>query len=388
MKIWNYTTEELEQLGAFHTAAEIYGQPGLWRKVHEKISSEKGLISAFLNKATAHQCLRVVLTGAGTSAYIGLSLTGVYSRHVKKFTVAVPTTDLVTHAHDYLDRQTPTLLISFARSGNSPESVAAATITDKYCDTVYHLIITCDATGALANFETSFEKYVFVLPGEANDQSLAMTGSYSGMLLAGLLISRLSELEILSSQLVFLEQYARKLLNTYWEDIRNLAKIDFRRAVFLGSGPLYGTAIESQLKLQELTDGIIICKHDSFLGFRHGPKAVVDEKTLVFFLFSNNRYVLQYERDLVDAMGNGHKALHQAGLMEKGEKLSNLDQTFILSENGNHLEEDFLPVVSILPAQMLGFFKSLHLGLSPDRPSVSGAISRVVKGVNIYPFEQ
>lgn len=388
MKIWNYTAEELQQLGAFYTAAEIYGQPGLWRKVFEKVSSEKKSISAFLQKASNHQCLRVVLTGAGTSAYIGLSLTGVYSRHVKKFTVAVPTTDLVTHAHDYLDRQTPTLLVSFARSGNSPESVAAATITDKYCDTVYHLIITCDATGALANFVTSSEKHVFVLPAEANDQSLAMTGSYTGMLLAGLLIGRLPELETLGGQLTRLEKYADKLLNTYWENISKLAKTEFHRAVFLGSGPLYGTAIESQLKLQELTDGIIVCKHDSFLGFRHGPKAVVDCKTLVFFLFSNSRYVLQYERDLVNAMGNGHKALYQSGVMESGEMLPNLDQAFILSENGNHLEEEFLPVVSILPAQMLGFFKSLHLGLSPDRPSVSGAISRVVKGVNIYPFEQ
>jgi tagatose-6-phosphate ketose/aldose isomerase len=388
MKIWNYSADELEQLGALHTAIEIYGQPGLWRKVYEKISAEKPLISLFLKKATEQQCLRVVLTGAGTSAYIGLSLTGVFSRHVKKFTVAIPTTDLVTHAHDYLDRQTPTLLISFARSGNSPESVAAATVTDKFCDTVYHLIITCDATGALANFSTNSSKYVFVLPPEANDQSLAMTGSYSGMLLAGLLIGRLDELENLGNQIVLLEKYADKLLNTCWQDIRSLANTDFERAVFLGSGPMYGTAIESQLKLQELTDGKIICKHDSFLGFRHGPKAVVDEKTLVFFLFSNRSYVLQYERDLVEAMGNGHKAMCQAGLMEVNEKLPNLDHVFILSENGKSLEEEFLPVVSILPAQMLGFFKSLQLGLSPDWPSASGAISRVVKGVIIYPFEK
>lgn len=388
MKIWNYEATELKQLGALHTASEIFGQPGLWSKVYEKVSAEKVAVSSFLQKATNHQCLRVVLTGAGTSAYIGLSLTGVFSRYVKKFTVAIPTTDLVTHAHDYLDRQTPTLLISFARSGNSPESVAAAAVTDKYCDTVYHLIITCDATGALANFETSSEKYVFVLPAESNDQSLAMTGSYTGMLLAGLLIGRLHEMENLGNQLVLLRKYADKLLSVYWQDIKSLANIDFRRVVFLGSGPLYGTAIESQLKLQELTDGRIICKHDSFLGFRHGPKAVVDEKTLMFFLFSNRSYVLPYEYDLVDAMGNGHKALYQAGLMEQGKQLPNLDQAFILSDNGNHLEEEFLPVVSIIPAQMLGFFKSLQLGLSPDRPSASGAISRVVKGVTIYPFEQ
>jgi len=388
MKIWNLTAEKLEQLGALHTATEIYGQPGLWREVYEKVSAEKPLILNFLKKATKHDCLRVVLTGAGTSAYIGLSLIGAFSRHVKKFTAAIPTTDLVTHPHDYLDSETPVLLISFARSGNSPESVAAANITDSFCKNVYHLIITCDGSGELANFSTKSEKYVFVLPTEANDQSLAMTGSYSGMLLAGLLIARLNEIDQLQGQIILLEIYAGELLNKYWEDIAALAKVDFQRAVFLGSGPLNGTAIESQLKLQELTDGMIICKNDSFLGFRHGPKAVVDDKTLVFFLFSNSDYVKQYELDLVASMGNGHKALCQAGLLESGDEMPNLDYFFILSENGKWLEEEFLPVVSILPAQMLGFFKSLQLGLKPDLPSASGAISRVVKGVIIYPFKK
>lgn len=388
MKIWNLPVKKLEESGALHTATEILGQPGLWGQVFEQVKAEESAIRDFLNRVTNLDCFRVILTGAGTSAHIGLSLTGVYSRHVSKFTSSVPTTDLVTHPGDYLDRHTPLLLISFARSGNSPESVAAAAIVDQFCDNVYHLIITCDATGDLANFTTRSEKYVFVLPTGANDQGLAMTGSYTGMLLAGLLIGRLNELENLSGQVGLLQNYADKILNIYWKNIESLSEIKFERAVFLGSGPLYGTAIESQLKLQELTDGIIVCKHDSFLGFRHGPKAVVNEKTLVLFLFSNNPYVLQYEKDLLDAMGNGHKALYQAGLMEAGEKQSNLDCAFVLSDNDGGLEEEFLPIVSILPAQMLGFFKSMRLGLKPDTPSVSGAISRVVKGVNIYPFEK
>jgi tagatose-6-phosphate ketose/aldose isomerase len=65
-----------------------------------------------------------------------------------------------------------------------------------------------------------------------------------------------------------------------------------------------------------------------------------------------------------------------------------LDETFILSDQGALLDEEFLPVCFILPAQLIGLYKSLQLGLNPDMPSESGAISRVVKGVVIYPYNK
>jgi tagatose-6-phosphate ketose/aldose isomerase len=149
---------------------------------------------------------------------------------------------------------------------------------------------------------------------------------------------------------------------------------------------LFGTATESQLKLQELTDGTIICKHDSFLGFRHGPKAVVNQKTLIFLLFSNCENAIQYEKDLIDSLNDGQKPLYSVGLSEHNIDDIKLDQLIVLSNDESQLDEDFLPVCFILPAQMLGFFKSVQLGLNPDVPSRSGAINRVVKGVIIYPY--
>jgi tagatose-6-phosphate ketose/aldose isomerase len=279
----------------------------------------------------------------------------------------------------------PTLIISFARSGNSPESVAAVSIADQICRKCYHLIITCDKEGELANYVTKNEKFVFMLPPDANDQSLAMTVSYSGMLLAGILIARLGETEDMHNRIRLLCRYGEKIINDYSKTFSEIAGMDFSRVVFLGSGPQFGTATESHLKLQELTDGKIICKTDSYLGFRHGPKAVVDNKTIVIYLFSNQPYVLQYENDLVSAMKTGKKPLLEIGIMETRNALVVLDVEIILAEK-NSLDEELLSVCNIIPAQMLGFFKSMKLGLQPDTPSKSGAISRVVKGVNVYPF--
>ncbi len=386
MNITEFSERDLEhKVGAF-TRQEIWGQPYLWQAIYSQAIGEKQSVLSFLKNATSHKDLNIILTGAGSSAFIGLSLAGVFKKYIKRYATAISTTDLVTHPADYLDSEIPLLLVSFARSGNSPESVAAVRIADQICSKVYHLIITCDQSGKLAQYETNSSKYVFVLPAEANDKSLAMTGSYSGMLLAGLLIARISHIIELQTQVEILSKYATKLLDQA-KDFRQLAELNFERAVFLGSGPLNGTATESHLKVQELTDGKIICKKDTFLGFRHGPKAVVNGKTLVFMLFSNQPYVLKYETDLIDSLKNGQKPLLLAGLIESELSEINVDQLFVLSDKSSALDEEFLPVCFILPAQLLGYYKCLQLGLDPDLPSSSGAISRVVKGVIIYPYK-
>jgi len=145
------------------------------------------------------------------------------------------------------------------------------------------------------------------------------------------------------------------------------------------------------LKLQELTDGKVVCKVDSYLGFRHGPKAVTDPSTLLVYLFSNVPYVLRYERDLVDSMGKGHGAMYSMGIMEspfvEREIGGGLDLKIRLSDQEIGLDEEYLAICSVIPAQLVGLFKSLHLGLRPDNPSVNGAISRVVEGVQIYPYD-
>jgi len=251
---------------------------------------------------------------------------------------------------------------------------------------VYHIIITCNSESELTRTVSDKNHFTFLMPPEADDKGLAMTGSFTTMLLAGLLITRVNNYNGLEEQFNILYGYGNKILNEYVRDIKQVATFDFKRAVFLGSGMLKGIARESQLKLQELTDGKIICKYDSFMGFRHGPKAIIDGDTLIVYLFSNNQHVNLYEIDLVNAIGSGRKNLFTIGVMEQKIQISGIDLQIVLSDNGKHIQEDFLTVVSVLPAQLLGFYKSLNLGLNPDSPSKSGMIHRVVQGVNVYPY--
>jgi tagatose-6-phosphate ketose/aldose isomerase len=375
----------IKEPGAFFTAGEIAGQPDLWVQVYRQVLGEKAGILSFLESAIP-EVSKIILTGAGTSAYIGLNLQGIFNRSLKKHTDAVATTDLVSHPGNYFFDHETIILISFARSGNSPESTAVVELADKLCGKCYHIIITCDPKGQLATWQTSSPKLLIVLPPEANDRSLAMTGSYTGMLLCGLLIARLKELENIAPEIEILRQYGKRILEEYAPRLKEVASIDFRRVVFLGSGPLYGTATESNLKLQEMTDGNIICKNHSYLGFRHGPKAVTNEQTLLVFIFSNDPFVLQYERDLVLSMRKGKKPLFTIGIYENYVNGLSFDLDIKLSDSGNLLGEEMLAVCDIIPAQLLGMYKSMALGLNPDSPSESGAISRVVEDVTIYRF--
>jgi tagatose-6-phosphate ketose/aldose isomerase len=376
----------LIEKGALHTAREICQQPQLWEKIYESLLSHQPKIGHFLDDALT-KSERIILIGAGTSAFIGLSLRGIFQRSTGLITEAISTTDLVSHPQDYLFEDTPTLVVSFARSGNSPESEAAVALADKLCKTCYHLIVICNAEGKLAKYPAK-HKYVFALPQEANDKSLAMTSSYSGMLLAGLLIAQLEKIASLKNTIRTLVEYGDKAISYYADELKQIAEKDFSRAVFLGSGPLFGTATESHLKLQELTDGKIICKSDSFLGFRHGPKAVINESTVVIYIFSNDDYTLKYEKDLVESMKKGNRPLLEIGIMESKLPGINLDHNLHFSENGSAIREEFLTVYSVIPAQILGFFKSLQVGLRPDSPSFSGAITRVVEGVQIYDLKR
>lgn len=384
----NYLNQRLEKSGRkdLYTSEEISQQPLIWHETYLQLVAQRSGLSKFINKVFSIDQLHIVLTGAGSSAYIGQVLEGVFQKNCNIPTRAIATTDIVTHPRLYLQKSIPLLMISFARSGDSPESLAAVELADKICDEVYHLVITCSRDGKLTIFKQQGEKnLVFILPDLANDRSLAMTSSFTSMLLAGMLIARIQELNDLKPQVELLMQYGSNVLENYSEKLQKVSTMKFDRMVFLGAGSQLGVARESQLKVQELTNGTVLCKHDSFLGFRHGPMAVMTPDTLIVYLLSNNSYANKYELDLVRRIKENDQFKFSIGVAESKQESYDVDLDILFSSrNVKELDEDFMPIISVLPAQIIGYYKSIELTLNPDLPSDSGAISRVVEGVKIY----
>ncbi|HUQ65365.1 MAG TPA: SIS domain-containing protein [Flavitalea sp.] len=379
---------ELHDSGAIHTAKEIYQQPVVWLKTYQLIRNDRTRIRQFFDKVFASADTDIILTGAGSSSFIGTILQGPFAKFTGRCSRAVATTDLLTHPEGYIRKNKPVLLISFARSGNSPESSAVVSLVNSICDEAFHLIITCNSSGRLVTGTRNKEnELAILLPGETDDKSLVMTSSFTSMLLAGILITRINNIEEYENNVHTLVEYGRKIITNYAGELRSVAAMEFERVVFLGSGPLLGAAEESQLKVQELTDGKVVGKHDSYLGFRHGPKAVINPNTLIIYLFSNQEYVFSYETDLVRDVNAKEKGLYRVGIIESEVQDLEVDLLIELSEMPQKLDEEFLAVCSVIPAQLLGFYTCLKYKLRPDNPSQNGSITRIVEGVNIYPFE-
>jgi tagatose-6-phosphate ketose/aldose isomerase len=367
-----------------YTDIEISGQPELWGSVFQLLVGDKEKISDFLNPLFQIKNLQIILTGAGSSAFIGEAAQGLVQKHTGCNTKAISTTDLVTHPDLYFQPGLPTLLISFARSGNSPESLETVKLADYFCEEVYHLIITCNKDGELLSYSTinTDRSYALLLPEASNDKSLAMTGSFTSMLLSVLLISDIKNIKNKDKEVKQIVEQGNLILNNA-KAFEKISVINFERVVFLGSGPMLGIARECHLKLQELTDGQVICKYDSFLGFRHGPRAVTNEKTLLVYLFSPIDHVYKYELDLARSVAIDSRNIGYLSIGRPEDKALKSSLSIDLKLNSS---QELNTVPSALVGQLLGFYKSLELGLNPDNPCVSGAINRVVQGVTIYEY--
>lgn len=370
-----------------HTIREIAHQPRMWMDTYDIVLSRKQEIEDFLSKNAISKDTEIILTGAGSSAYIADTVVCEYLKAGYIRAKAVATTDIVS-APSYFLTSSPKLFISFGRSGNSPESVAAYEVANKFCKGSNHLIITCNPDGELAKRVEPGKDLVIVLPDGTNDRSLAMTSSFTSMLITSLLCKNASALAAQRSKLQAAADFADYIVNSEVADkIRKLTDKKISRAVFLGSGPLKGIACESHLKLQELTDGGIVCAFDSFMGLRHGPKAVINEETLVVYLLSEDPYTRQYELDLIEQVDKDNHPAAQVvvSVTPSGVKgILDFEVNAPMPELLKDNEYACAPFVVI--GQLAGYFFSLNRGLSPDNPSVRGAISRVVSGVKIYKY--
>ena len=369
---------KLEERDFKNTYTEIFAQADTWEEVYGLYEERKAEIEKFL--ASFDKDTKVIFTGAGTSEYVGNIAQDYLKTHGDFDFESIATTDLVSAPYLYFKKDQKTLLVSFARSGNSPESLAAVKLGEQIVDDFYNLPITCAHDGKLAvNLKDDKNSYVFLNPAITNDKGFAMTNSFSSMLLAALLIFDTS----LEDKKDLVEKLAAIARDTYEkaEEIEKLVDFDFDRVAYLGSGPLGKLTKEARLKILELTAGDVVTIFDSSMGFRHGPKSFINDKTLVVSFVSANDYTRKYDLDILDE-------IKADGIAPKLIAVTNedvdRDYQFILDSQG--INDAYLAVAYVVIAQLISLITSLRVGNTPDNPSKSGTVNRVVKGVTIHPY--
>lgn len=372
---------ELDASGALWTAREIVQQPRMLERTHALLAAMRERIEAFVAPLAGDASARVILTGAGTSAYIGECLAAVLDRQLAARVDAVPTTDLVSCPRLHLDPAQPLLLVSFGRSGNSPESLAAVQLAESLVRDVRHLVVTCNAEGALARI-TARHALTLTLPEETHDASFAMTSSFSCMMYATL--AALGGIPAMDARVSPIAEATAAVIAQARPMLQELALRGFDRVVYLGSGPFQGLAREACLKLGELSNGEVATCFDTPLGFRHGPKTFVTGSTLVVVFVSNDPMTRAYDHDLVDELRRDGCA---ARVVEVGARprAPGARDTLAVPGLADAADVDLLwPYIAV--AQVYAFLASRALGLSPDNPNRQGTVNRVVQGVRIHPL--
>lgn len=378
-----------QEMGTEYTAHEIRREVRLWKdttkRLEEKAESFREYISSFLSLEDKN----IILTGAGTSEYVGLCVDGLLRRNLKVSANVISSTQIITDLDGAVITDNPTMLVSFARSGNSPESVGVVELAEQLNNQVFHLVVTCNGEGELLKQASSKAQCrSLVLHPDTNDNGLAMTSSFTNMVVAGQALSFLFKIEEYKRYIDTISAAGDKVLASAPDLIEEISALDFKRAVFLGNGAHFGAAKESHLKLQEMTSGDVMCAYDSFLGLRHGPEAVVQDDTLVVALLSEDGYRRRYEMDMLEELKSkklGMKRIAVCGGADDNiRRLCDYIIEYGPDREAASVPDDLFAPVSVIPGQLLGLFKSLNLGYKPDAPSAGGVINRVVEGVKVY----
>jgi tagatose-6-phosphate ketose/aldose isomerase len=367
---------EQKRLGYFHTLREICQQPWTWLRTCDRmIALRDGL------RKDVAGIRSLALTGSGSSEYAAECVCLQLQNELGICTDSISGGALLMYGGKTLPLGKPGLLVSLARSGDSPESSAAVELLLGMEPEFRHLVVTCNEQGSLARAWRAHEKvHVITLPAETQDKSLVMTSSFTNLLLAARFIGMLERPDEYRKLCERLSQITQELMRSSFDVLAKIAAADFRRAVFLGSGSRFAASREAALKMLELTAGRVTTLCETYLGFRHGPMSYVQEDTLIVCDLSCDSTIRAYELDLLQELDRKKLGLSKVIVGENiPDSAVRAGDEVIECRGLNELGDEETPTVYVVVAQLLSFFRCLEEGLQPDSPSEGGIINRVVE---------
>ena len=390
-QLLSFSDSEKQAKGIQYTPGEIAQQPEMWFKACDILAEQRDNIEVFLREAGLkdEKEANVILSGAGSSEYIGNAVSYGLRRCLKRQVISVPTTDFITQPQSFLVTGYEYIVISFARSGDSPESVATYNLVKQLAPDTKQLVITCNKDGKLARAaEQDKNSFCLVLPEETHDHSLVMTSSFSTMAFTAIGLCFLNKPDKLRFLAHKLGTGATRVMYEYADDLKRFITQPATRVSYLGSHALFGTMEECRLKMLEMTEGNVATNVDSFLGLRHGPQVFVNNECLIVAALSSDSYIRNYELDLLHELQQKGQGMGLLVICDRAtEEIRALSPLCIeLYPEGDGVENVYRYMTYVVFGQILVTFTSIAVGLKPGNPSTSGTISRVVQGVKIYPL--
>ena len=374
--LFGRTDAEQERLGYFHTLREICQQPWTWRRTCERMIGTNDSLRQDLAGIR-----NLSLTGSGSSEYAAECVRLPLQNELGICTESISGGALLMHGGKALPPERPGLLVSLARSGDSPESSGVVQLLLDTEPELRHLVVTCNEQGRLAQaWRDDNRVHVITLPRETHDKSLVMTSSFTNLLLAARFVGMLDRPDEYRKLCGGVSQITQELIRSNFDRMANIAAREFRRAVFLGSGSRFAASREAALKMLELTSGRVTTISETYLGFRHGPMSYVQDDTIIVCHLACDPTIRAYELDLLHELDRKKLGLFKVIVGEKiPTSVVRDDDETIECPGLSDLGDEECSTVYVVAAQLLAFFRCLEEGLLPDSPSESGIINRVVE---------
>jgi tagatose-6-phosphate ketose/aldose isomerase len=379
-EIFSRSPGEQRNAGYFNTLREIFQQPATWIRTAEQMSGASAQLQEW-----ARGVQTLVLTGSGSSEFAGECVLPSVTRELGVVGQVIGGGTLLTYGSAALPAGRPALVVSLARSGDSPES--AGTISRLLAERgdVRHLVLTCNREGRMANaYREDKDVRVITLDDATNDRSLVMTSSFTNLALAARALGAMTP-EKYRSMSAQLSSIAGEMLRRHVGPISSVSEAGFRRAVFLGSGSRVGAARESALKMLEMTAGAVATMAESYLGFRHGPMSFAHQDTIIVCFLSSDPVLRAYECDLVQELSDKELGLLKVIVGDDVPAgLARANDVVIDCPGLAQIADDDSAIIHVIGGQLLAFFRCLEQGLRPDSPSEAGVINRVVQDFKLY----
>ena len=383
------TSVELQRSGGYvHTLAEIWQQPELWEETARRMISTCSEWSEIISRAQA-----IVLTGSGSSFFVGKCIGDALQEGTSIPVTTLESGEILMLGADALPAARPLLVVSFSRSGDSPESSGLVQYLLDEEPAIRQLIICCNPEGCLVRrwgvggTDVDSRVHVLTLDERCCDRSLVMTSSFTSMAVAGLGLAcqnAAAQAEYLQA-VTALAGNVSNLLTNLLEPIEEFSSNSVDRIIAVGSGALHGAALEVSLKMLELTDGRVMTRAETCLGLRHGPMCALNSRSLLFLPLSSHPLRRAYQLDLLREVSRKRLGAQKVIV---GSDLPSCDigpedlalEVPCLRGRG----DEWIAIASVVAGQLLAFLRCRSEGLCPDKPVLSESITRVVNSFTLH----
>jgi len=338
----------------YYTLQEIRGQPDAWAEAVQVVGNQVEALKQLWHDGDYDQ---VIFTGCGSTYYLSLASAALFQKLTGSPARAFPGGELVLYPKMAYPRQGQTLVVAVSRSGTTTETIQALKIF-KETGRGRAVVVTNYPESPLAGLGD----LVVGLP-TGQEQSVAQTRSFASMFVATAAISStLGGRDDLVEAMEALPGIGKRLMADYDNLAHTLGtNLELDRFYFLGSGPRYGLACETNLKMKEMT--LTHSEPFHFLEFRHGPMSMVTDTTQIVGLLSDSNQL--HEAAVLEEMRN-----LGATILAMGE--SNTDVAF-----ASGLPEDIRDVLYLPVLQLMAYYRSVAKGLDPDRPRNLSAVVKL-----------